>query len=502
MYTTSVQNNFHHQSVGLNSSQNGVFQQAQAQHTAREPSQSPIKPVSQIDGAFRKQLEAATGPTRVGANAVIATQLDHLERVSKPSVISDHLPAVFQLSTSKGNLTASVASWNMLAEVHKNNNYENVAIDESTQALFNQGKLEYFSGRNNELSKAWLFSDLATEMANSTQFSQPKVLSSFYKGEMVGQQAFLKFLENEYKNADHAVLKPTRQHSAEEQIAHRTAAREAIISEMISSGSEGKSSIREDFYTTAVTTLKLYNTLNHGSISWANRKNTLENNQALLQKLAQNQVLTIQECTEPKWFVDQLNSKDSSKQFKFIDHKVGASSKNNDHCVVIYDSNKWQVKDTESDVQKFHLGRNKPAILLRLTEKTSLHNASKPLETMVIGSVHYPGGNDGKNHLTTVNEKLVALSVEENENIFVAGDFNQSKETLADKVNQLAGNYNENSEVNTNMLFSSFNVIEPASTGGTMAGPDWGREHEGEIIDIAFSNMNVSGSVVDMKYFV
>lgn len=339
-------------------------------------------------------------------------------------------------------------------------------------------------------------------MASSKLFSQPDVMSSFYKGEVEGQQAFLSFLRNDYINSNHAVLKPTRQHPEDVQKEHRIDARKALVNEMTDSIKNGKPSIHDDFYTTAVTTLKLYNTLNNGSISWESRKSTLESNQTLLHKLAQNQALTLQECTEPDWIVDQLNQKVGSDQFKYIAHKEGANSKNNDHCVVIYDNNKWEIENSEADIQRFYLGRNKPAILLRLTEKADSREVNNSPKTMIIGSVHYPGGNDDKNHLTTVNEKLKNLKVNVEENVFVAGDFNQSKETLADKVNQLAENKNQDKLSSTDNLFSNFSVTEPISTGGTMAGPDWGREHEGEIIDIAFSNMKVSGSVVDMKYFV
>lgn len=151
MQTTSVptQGVVNQQRVELKQpQQDSSFLQAQVQKSTQEPSQSPIKPTN-LDGAFRKKLEAVIGPTRVGANAVIATQLDHLKDVNKPSVISDHLPVEFLLSSSKDGSTTSVASWNMLAEVHKNNNYENIELDQSTKSLFNQGKLDYFAGRNN-----------------------------------------------------------------------------------------------------------------------------------------------------------------------------------------------------------------------------------------------------------------------------------------------------------------------------------------------------------------
>lgn len=155
--------------------------------------------------------------------------------------------------------------------------------------------------------------------------------------------------------------------------------------------------------------------------------------------------------------------------------KRGADSSNNDHCVIIYDQSKWEIRDREKDIVKFKLGTNKPAILARLTARQSVDNPA-PAESLIIGSVHYPGASDGKNHLMTVTEHLGKIALQANEKLFIAGDFNQSKNELNDKIGQLTTEYSLK-KTTSGIDVSSLSVIEAKSNGGTMAGPDWGREH-------------------------
>lgn len=83
-----------------------------------------------------------------------------------------------------------------------------------------------------------------------------------------------------------------------------------------------------DFYCAAVSALKLFNSLNSGSMSWDSRKETLAKHTDLLQVLSQNQVILLQECTEPEWFVNALNKQvgaNSQSSFACISHKEGES---------------------------------------------------------------------------------------------------------------------------------------------------------------------------------
>lgn len=161
----------------------------------KNTSRASLQTFPLVNADFLKKLEVTMGPTRVGANAIIATQLDHLQGINKPAVISDHLPVRFKVEFRKDLPAISVTSWNMLADVHRNNNYENIKVDTLTQSLFADKRLEYFSGRGST-SKTWYFSDLATELAKSELFSDSVMLQHFYTGTKTGKETFINFLQN------------------------------------------------------------------------------------------------------------------------------------------------------------------------------------------------------------------------------------------------------------------------------------------------------------------
>ncbi|ELM3738724.1 endonuclease/exonuclease/phosphatase family protein [Yersinia ruckeri] len=447
---------------------------------------------------LNQHLKKVMNPTRVGANAMISMQLDHLAEINKPAVISDHLPVSFMVEVGRNTDAIPITSWNMLADIHRNNNYENITVDDVVSSLFSRKKLEYFSAQD-ALSRTWYFSDLATELARSESFSHPERRADFYSGTRLGQQVLIDFLQREYVEATHAVLRPSRQRTPAAQEQLRKKARAALVDEVIKVQKTDPHFASSDFYCAAVSTLKLFNSLNSGSMSWDSRKATLAKHTDLLQVLSQNQVILLQECTEPEWFVNTLNkqvSANSQSSFACISHKEAAIN-NNDHCAIIYDKSKWQIRNPRKDIVNFKLGRNKPAILARLT-------ATEPRigsDTLMVGSVHYPGNDDGQNYLTRVMDSVTKMAFQPNEPLFVAGDFNQSKNELDKKVSRLAADDSSPKSLNA-LDLSTLVVFEPQSCGGTMAGPDWQREHEGQIIDLAFSNTRVSGKVLDLKLFI
>lgn len=437
---------------------------------------------------FLDRLSATVGPTRFGANALTATQLDR-SSTEKPQAISDHLPISFvtkQTSSSGDNV--SIASWNLLAEEHKNNNYNNIEVDSMSQKLYESGKLDYFGG-SSSVSSAWLYSDIADEIMASEKFQDISVRDSFFRGEQKGIEAFTNFLENDYTTSNYANLRPSRRFSKDEQIHNRRIARENISNVILNDNKSGKLDVHSGFYPAAVSAVKLRTTLNHGSLEYSARINALANNLPLLNQIAQHDVLTLQECTDPKAFVSLLNSTNPAKNFKYISHKTSESPGKNDHCVIVYDSNEWSIDD--KNIHKLALGGNKPGIIAKFT--SNLDN--KDENSMIMGSIHYPGSSPSsgkshteKNHLTeSVQKALDELKSSGTEAIFISGDFNQGKSSLAGKVAELNGNYA---------------VIEPEGTGGTMAGPDWERSHEGHTIDLGITNLETTGKKIEPRYFV
>ncbi|CAG9412290.1 hypothetical protein [Providencia alcalifaciens] len=117
---------------------------------------------------FLEHLMAVAGPSRFGANALTFAQLDRSMDIIKPQVISDHMPIFYSFPSEKNN--TKIFSWNLLADTHKNNNYQNIEIPKSIYTI-PKNELEYFYTKN-KISATWLYYDLSTEIYLSKNLSK------------------------------------------------------------------------------------------------------------------------------------------------------------------------------------------------------------------------------------------------------------------------------------------------------------------------------------------
>ena len=107
---------------------------------------------------------------------------------------------------------------------------------------------------------------------------------------------------------------------------------------------------------------------------------------------------------------------DDGKDMSFLSHKLSDNS--NDHCVLAFDSQKYQL--VEAPIY-FALDNKKPGILAKLSDKVTG-------EIFILGSIHHPGGN---HHM--INDILNAMlplqdGPETTIPFFIAGDYNNTQE--------------------------------------------------------------------------
>lgn len=418
---------------------------------------------------FIEHLMAVAGPSRFGANALTFSQLDRSMGMIKPKIISDHIPILYSFPSETNN--TKIFSWNLLADTHKNNNYQNIEIPESIHQI-PKNDLEYFYTKN-KISATWLYYDLSTEIYLSKKFSNEIIINEILLGSKQGIEYLLSFLNEEYKQSKLADLKKDHQ-DIEQSQRNREIARNALIKHINSLPHQEV--CNSDIYSSIVKALKINHTINKGSLSIANRETTLINNDKLLKKISENDFLILQECFNPKLINEKINVQAiNNKKFNYIEHRC---NNNDDYCSIMYDSSKYTAKN----VEKFHLGRNKPCIMVSFTHNTNNHS-------LIMCSIHYPGEEKGTENLSKIISLIDKINTNNTKDIFIGGDFNQIKSELEIKYNLL-------SSMNNKML--GLNII--SAQGASMSGPDWNGAYQGKTIDHMLTNRQGKAEALHIKY--
>ncbi|MBS0285735.1 MAG: hypothetical protein JSR17_00040 [Proteobacteria bacterium] len=328
---------------------------------------------------------------------------------------SDHLPISIAYNTPDGNKLA-LASWNLLADVHLGNYYRNVKIFDIIENDPNIKNDNSFKRRAH-----WLLSYLAEKLIKQ---GKDVVIDEDEIDNLLASIDFSKERNPEKAKSD---------------------ARNIIHYFLDKNNPK-----HEIFIQSLIHSVEIAYAKSQGYLKWEHRFELIKNNKALIQKLNKKDILCFQECTNPEDMLKLLRET-SGKNFKMIQHRV--SGRTNDHCVIIYNADKYELSadnNNQPQVHRFGLANNtKPCLLARFY---ALDDAEK--KEFVIGSIHHPGGPEKsikeiKHELDTFQAKA-----HPQEAVFILGDFNHDRQFFE----------NENIE--------NFEVKMPQK--GTMAGPDFG----------------------------
>ncbi len=327
---------------------------------------------------------------------------------------SDHLPIEATFQRNKGK-PIHVLSWNMLSDTHLGNYYRNISI--VTRLLEDPA----ISASNKFKSAGhWLLFFIADHLRKS----QSNEIT-------IDKNSLINFL-NEYK-----FDKAFSQKDAKEIVDHYL---------------EGDQ--EELFMQSIAHAVEIHFSITEGYLRWENRFSLIKTNKALLREFTNQDIICLQECTNPK----DISTLLSKKNHEMISHSVRAG----DHAVIIFDPQKHEIMKDQNNkplIRKFSLGHNsKPCILAVLKSATD-----KTASPFIIGSIHHPGGDEDE--LELVQNELQEVQGNEDYDVLVMGDFNHIEDFFKKTTKKFA-------------------VIMPGHA--TMAGPDYGSTNKS--IDGIYTN--------------
>ncbi|MGD9591293.1 MAG: hypothetical protein AB7V32_02100 [Candidatus Berkiella sp.] len=328
---------------------------------------------------------------------------------------SDHLPiSITYHKTSDNNI--AMLSWNLLADIHLGNYYRNVKIFDSIEKDENIENENVFKHRAH-----WLLSYLAEALLKQGQ------------DVVINEDVFDEIIE---------IIDFSQERNPQK--AKQDARK--IIHYFLDQNNPN----HEVFIQSLIHSVEIAYAKSQGYLKWEHRLELIKANKNLVKKLVKKDILCFQECTNPEDMLNLLRE-NSGKNYKMIIHKVSEGT--NDHCVIIYNADKYELSlddNNEPKIHRFGLAKNtKPCLLAKFRE------VNKPdKKEFVIGSIHHPGGNESelkaiKLELDTFLKKSITQDP-----VFILGDFNHDNQFFK----------NENTE--------NFKVKMPQK--GTMAGPDFG----------------------------
>ncbi len=328
-----------------------------------------------------------------------------------PQGPSDHLPIVATTKTAK-NTPLSLVSWNLLADSHLYNNFMNVS-----------GTKEFFRAiQKSEESSDNIYCAGGTEKQNKLYHYFSELAKFLYENQANGVINIDAKRLDEF--SDIALFDKYPSHLARS----RTPAIAEENKMKVMNARKKMSKIlldplhpeHHEFRLAIQHSIELYHHIEHGALKWKNRFPLIQKNQALIAQLQQADFVCFQECTSPDDF------KAINLPQTFITHRINQTT--NDNCVLAYDDKKFELMNTvkgalggHKDSQGKMSPGNKPFIFGRFKHRETG-------EEMIMGSVHYPGG---EHHcVPEILESIESLKRFSDEKIdfFVAGDYNHTQE--------------------------------------------------------------------------
>lgn len=343
-----------------------------------------------------------------------------------PLGYSDHLPIQARVQAPRiGSIDA--ISWNLLADDHLYNNFMNIS---GTQHLFEalgspNSPTNLYGGSPSANRLYHFFSELGQFLYERQIDNHLQIKASLLDDFLVQQPSLLARSRDPEKMA------------ALQSACHSS--RQAII-ELLKDAHHPSA---HEFNLSIMHALELTYHIKQGELKWSSRFNRLKNDNTLVSRLRQADMLSFQECTNPNDMALLLNAE--HKKFSMVAHRI--NERTNDHCVIMYDALRF---DSVGEPVRFAIEGKKPGIIITLKDRKS----GKQIQ---VGSIHHPGGNE--NHLETIMGHLKA-----NMPYLLLGDFNHTSDFF------------------THHTFHTPNHL------GTMAGND--HQQINKAIDGLFTNLN------------
>lgn len=364
---------------------------------------------------------------------------------------SDHLPFMINAKLSDQSELAMV-SWNLLADIHLYNNFMNIS---GMHNLINAMK-EYRCAENiyyneNENKLFYFFAELAQYLYKNQLHNKIKITAELLHGFISTQKQ-----ESNLTRSRNLLI-------AEEKIKQVENARAEIIkiflNDLSTEASEAKATTvnSHEFKLAIKHCLELIHHIQHtdGALRWSNRFKLIKNNNLIVKTMVSADFLCLQECSNPDDIQTLFQS--AGKEHNIISYRVDKNT--SDHCVLVYDSSKYDIVDTPIE---YALEGKKPCIFAKFKNRRND-------EVFIVASIHHPGG---KYNLTRELLKAIEpLRQSPNNNIpfYLLGDYNHTQDFFQ----------NESTT-------SDFTMIYPAE--GTMAGSDYGNANRS--VDAVLTNQD------------
>ena len=104
-------------------------------------------------------------------------------------------------------------------------------------------------------------------------------------------------------------------------------------------------------------------------------------------------------------------------------------------------------------------------------------------------SIHYPGEEKNTENLSKIISLIDRVNIDNTEDIYIGGDFNQIKSELETKYNLLPS-----------ITSKALGLKIISAQGASMSGPDWNGAYQGKTIDHMLTNQQGKAKALDIKY--
>jgi exonuclease III len=301
---------------------------------------------------------------------------------------SDHSPITVQFDD------IFITSWNLLSDEHTWN------------FLFDVGRKKYFAEHKRDGRPIFwrdVFNDFGNFVLNNSEIDESGIHTI-----KISKKLMNDFITE--RKLHHQMLQESLVQNQKEKERSDNSLKdaEAFVNLVL----DNKNPDHEDIKTSLIHIIEIKYSIDKGYLRWEERLKKLKENKFLVKNLAAHDFLCFQECTNPHDMLTLLQ-KNNHKHFDLLDYVVKAGSQ--DHCVIMYDKNKYALEDHIN----FGLADNKkPCIIAKF-------RSLKTNAPIIIGSIHHPG--TGRSEMHSIIERANALLEGAKDiPVMILGDYNHA----------------------------------------------------------------------------
>ena len=377
-----------------------------------------------------------------------------------PQGPSDHLPLQVQVHLDDQS-DLKLISWNLLADTHLYNNFQNISGSKCLAAAIINKYPEGNAYYNNKADKLYYFFSELAQFLYKAKKEIEKTTETEYKEEIeVSRELLERFKLTKNQPSNLAMSRHPETEKANTKAVE--SAREKIIDILLNHIFEFDNKIKSDddgheFRLAITHSLELIHHIEHpsGALKWDNRFKLIKDNTTLVNEITNCDFLCLQECSNPENMLSLFKDTHAA-----ITHRI--NDRTTDHCSIIYNKNKYQLI---VEPIKHSLQGKKPCIFAKFRNIDSGKDC-------IVSSIHHPGGNHDM--VEELLEKINSLIVPPDDNIpfYMLGDFNHPSSFFEKKIAE----------------HENCNIISPKQS--TMAGADYNNTNLA--IDLIVTNQNAS----------